>query len=203
MWKIWILYSLRKKIRKTQWVNQNAKPRSNVAGTWYSLLEPSSGMPHHILDLEVHGISTQEILQESKNPFISAMGWSPVLQAIMQPSMSFNVPWAQAGNQDTMGLGWLCVRKLFHNSWGHWSLCFQKTTVLNHSMQSSLPRASRAAAILLLISLRLVVKHPTYVMHIRWELFQPGKILQRTWVCWTLSHSLTGPLSVQRSEWRW
>jgi hypothetical protein len=49
--------------------------------------------------------------------------------------------------------------------------------------------------------LRLVMNVPTYVMHTRWELFQPGKILQRTWVCWTLSRSLTVPQSVQRSEW--
>lgn len=44
---------------------------------------------------------------------------------------------------------------------------------------------------------------PTYVMHTRWGWLRPGKILQRTWVCWTLSHSLTVPQSVQRSEWRW
>lgn len=44
---------------------------------------------------------------------------------------------------------------------------------------------------------------PTYVTHTGWGWFQPGRILQRTWVCWTWSHSPTVPQSVQRSEWRW
>lgn len=48
-----------------------------VAGTWYAFLEPSSGTPNHILDWEVHRISMQKILEESKRASIYQLWADP------------------------------------------------------------------------------------------------------------------------------
>lgn len=42
----------------------------------------------------------------------------------------------------------------------------------------------------------------THSVRTKKGLFQPGKTLQKTWVCWTWSHSQRGPQSVQISKWK-
>lgn len=93
--------TLEKKSKKhSQRANQNAEPRPTNSGTQCAVPELSSGMPNYALDLEVHRMSTQKILEESKSPSISGAGWPPLLQAIVWPSTSSHEPWAQAGNQN-------------------------------------------------------------------------------------------------------
>lgn len=72
-------------------------------------LEPNTGMLNYVSDLKVHRTLTQKILEESKSPSISAVGRSLLLQAIMTPSMSSDVPSAQAGDWSRLGGCWMTL----------------------------------------------------------------------------------------------